>query len=116
MKTSSAILNLDYLHLMTDGDPDMLRTMVRMLQAELPEAWATIQSAHAKEDWDAIQRTCHQLKASLPFTGHQELEATNKALESAARLGKAGAPAAGILLQTMAELIPAVVDALQDLE
>ncbi len=116
MKTTSAILNLDYLRLMTDGDPDMLKTMIGMLRAELPEALAAIRAAYARADWDDLQRTCHQLKATLPFTGHQTLEATNKALESTARRGKAGETAAGPLIETMAGLIPAVVEALREWE
>ena len=58
-------INLEYLETMTDGDADMMQTMLEMLIAEIPEEMDNMKQCAEKEDWNEIFQISHKMKTTL---------------------------------------------------
>ena len=85
---STAVYNhikLDYLDLMSDGDPDMKKTMLEMLLAELPEEFAKMRSLSDQSNWEELGNVSHKMKSTLAFVGNDEMTNSNKKLELLAK-------------------------------
>ncbi len=81
---SALVLNyiqLDYLETMTDGDSDMMQTMLDMLIAEIPEEIGKMNDALTIQDWEELFQVSHKMKTTLSFVGNETMIATNKKLE-----------------------------------
>lgn len=85
---STAVYNhikLDYLDLMSDGDPDMKKTMLEMLLAELPEEFAKMRNLTDQKGWEELGNVSHKMKSTLAFVGNDEMTNSNKKLELLAK-------------------------------
>jgi HPt (histidine-containing phosphotransfer) domain-containing protein len=74
-------VNLDYLELMSDGDPDMKKTMLEMLMAELPEEFSKMRDYTDAQDWEELSSVSHKMKSTLAFVGNDTMTNANKAIE-----------------------------------
>ncbi len=81
MNTAIKYTNLDYLHLMADGDEDMVQTMLGMLMEELPEEVAKIKKLNEAQDWPELSKVSHKMKSTLAFIGNDEMTNANKEIE-----------------------------------
>lgn len=78
-------IQLDYLETMTDGDPDMMQTMLDMLIMEIPEEIEKMNVALAAQDWEELFQLSHKMKTTLSFIGNEEIIEANKTVEHNAR-------------------------------
>lgn len=78
-------IQLDYLETMTDGDSDMMQTMLDMLIAEIPEEIEKMNAALTIQDWQELFQISHKMKTTLSFIGNEQMIHTNKTLEHNAR-------------------------------
>lgn len=78
-------INLEYLETMTDGDADMMQTMLEMLIAEIPEEMDNMKQCAEKEDWNEIFQISHKMKTTLSYIGNTEMIELNRQIEHDAR-------------------------------
>jgi HPt (histidine-containing phosphotransfer) domain-containing protein len=88
-------INLEYLETMTDGDADMMQTMLEMLIAEIPDEMDKMKQSVKTEDWNEIFQISHKMKTTLSYIGNTDMIELNKQLEHDARHREniAGVPA-----------------------
>ena len=104
-------LELSYLELMSDGDPDMKLTMVEMLIEELPVELAKMKTHLENLEWDQLGDVSHKMKSTLAFVGNDSLTNANKDIELIAKSG--GSPEISKLLAAMEEIFPHVMNELE---
>jgi HPt (histidine-containing phosphotransfer) domain-containing protein len=78
-------INLEYLETMTDGDADMMQTMLEMLIAEIPDEMDKMKQSVKTEDWNEIFQISHKMKTTLSYIGNTDMIELNKQLEHDAR-------------------------------
>ncbi len=78
-------INLDYLELMSDGDPDMKKTMLEMLMEELPAEFSKMRNLTDSNNWEELGSVSHKMKSTLAFVGNNEMTTSNKELELLAK-------------------------------
>jgi HPt (histidine-containing phosphotransfer) domain-containing protein len=78
-------INLEYLETMTDGDADMMQTMLEMLIAEIPEEMDKMMQYSKSEDWNEVFQISHKMKTTLSYIGNIEMIELNKQIEHDAR-------------------------------
>ena len=83
--TTYNYIQLDYLETMTDGDAEMMQTMLEMLITEIPDEMSKIKESLAIKDWQEMFQISHKLKTTLSFVGNQDMINTNKTLEHCTR-------------------------------
>lgn len=79
---ASAVINLDYMDMMSDGDADMKKVMLEMLLEEIPQELQKMREVHATADWDALASVSHKMKSTLAFVGNDIMTNANKELET----------------------------------
>lgn len=79
--TTYNYIQLDYLETMTDGDADMLQTMLEMLITEIPEEVEKMQNSLAVNDWHELFQISHKMKTTFSFVGNEKVIEANKNLE-----------------------------------
>jgi HPt (histidine-containing phosphotransfer) domain-containing protein len=108
--TSFANINLEYLETMTDGDSEMMKTMLEMLLVEIPEEFEKMDVALAAKDWNEMFQLSHKMKTTLSFIGNSTMIEINKVLEDNTR-HRTDLAAVPTLLKSLTELsIHAVAD------
>lgn len=75
-------LNLDYLELMTDGDPSMKKMMLDILFEELPADLKLLSDYYEKEEWIDLKSISHKLKSTLSFIGNDHMTIANTQIEA----------------------------------
>jgi HPt (histidine-containing phosphotransfer) domain-containing protein len=78
-------INLEYLETMTDGDADMMQTMLEMLIAEIPDEFGKMSQSAQAEDWNEVFQISHKMKTTLSYIGNTEMIDLNKTIEHNAR-------------------------------
>jgi HPt (histidine-containing phosphotransfer) domain-containing protein len=78
-------INLEYLETMTDGDADMMQTMLEMLIAEIPEEMEKMMECSKADDWNEVFQISHKMKTTLSYIGNVEMIELNKQIEHDAR-------------------------------
>jgi HPt (histidine-containing phosphotransfer) domain-containing protein len=78
-------IQLDYLETMTDGDSDMMQTMLDMLIIEIPEEMEKMKIALAANDLEELFQLSHKMKTTLSFIGNEDMIEANKKLEHNSR-------------------------------
>lgn len=76
------MVNLDYMDMMSDGDPDMKKVMLEMLLEEIPHELQRMREVHAASDWNGLASVAHKMKSTLSFVGNDTMTKANKELES----------------------------------
>ncbi len=105
-------IQLDYLETMTDGDADMMQTMLDMLIAEIPEEIEKMNDSLAIKDWQELFQISHKMKTTLSFIGNEQMIKTNKTLEHNAR-HETDLDAIPAFVKELTELSVMVVEELQ---
>ncbi len=103
-----AHINLAYLELMADNDPEMKAVMLDMLLDELPEELEKMKNHFASGSWEDLGSVSHKMKSTLAFVGNEEMTAANKDIET---MAKDGAEAGKLerLLNVLVEMCPKVM-------
>jgi HPt (histidine-containing phosphotransfer) domain-containing protein len=103
-------INLEYLEKMTEGDRalerDMLKVLVKELQAEIP----TMRALHAAGNWRELAEVSHRLKNSLAYAGNAAMTKTNGEIELIARRGQGVEKLPGLLAGLEAALPPILAE------
>jgi len=80
--SASSLLNLDYMDMMSDGDPDMKKVMLEMLLEEIPQELQKMREVYTAADWNGLASVAHKMKSTLSFVGNDAMTNANKELES----------------------------------
>jgi len=80
-------INLEYLELMADGDPEMKGVMLDMLLTELPEELPKMRTEFDQQAWEILGSTSHKMKSTLSFVGNPQMNEANKEIESICKEG-----------------------------
>jgi HPt (histidine-containing phosphotransfer) domain-containing protein len=108
--TTFQYINLDYLEQMSDGDAEMMQTMIEMLLVEIPEEIEKMQHCVTTNDWEELFQLSHKMKTTLAFIGNEEMISINKTIEHCSR-HKVDLPEVPKMVQQVAELAkPALVE------
>ena len=110
--TTLSYVQLDYLETMTDGDADMMQTMLDMLIEEIPDEIKKMNESLAQKDWQELFQISHKMKTTLSFIGNETMININKTLEHCSRYEESLAELPG-LVQQLDELSVKVVEELQ---
>ena len=110
--TTLSYVQLDYLETMTDGDADMMQTMLDMLIEEIPDEIRKMNETLAQKDWEELFQISHKMKTTLSFIGNETMININKTLEHCSRYEESLAELPG-LVQQLDELSVKVVEELQ---
>jgi HPt (histidine-containing phosphotransfer) domain-containing protein len=78
-------INLNYLHTMSDQDPEMVATVLGMLIAELPVEVAKLDKLISSKNWTEVHLVSHKLKSTLSFVGSEEMTKYNTAIMDSAK-------------------------------
>lgn len=97
-------INLEYLELMADGDPEMKGVMLDMLLTELPEELSKMRTEFDQQSWELLGSTSHKLKSTLSFVGNPQMNAANKEIESICKEGD-NPSQVGDMIKTMESLV-----------
>jgi HPt (histidine-containing phosphotransfer) domain-containing protein len=108
-------IQLDYLETMTEGDADMMQTMLEMLITEIPEEIEKMQVCVASKDWKELFELSHKMKTTLSFVGNTDMINTNKTLEHCSRFEESIAEIPA-MVQKLADLTPHVIEELQQVQ
>jgi len=101
-------INLEYLELMADGDPEMKVVMLDMLVTELPEELAKMRKEFDEQDWEILGSTSHKMKSTLSFVGNPKVTEANKEIESICK-AKDDPQQIGDMIKIMEELVPSIL-------
>jgi len=101
-------INLEYLELMADGDPEMKVVMLDMLITELPEELAKMRKEFDEQDWEVLGATSHKMKSTLSFVGNPQMTEANKEIESICK-AKDDPQQIGKMISTMEALVPGIL-------
>ncbi len=77
-------IDLSYMDLMSDGDPDMKKTMLEMLFDEPIAEMHKMKELEEQKDWTELKAVSHKMKSTLSFVGNELLTNTNKKIEQIA--------------------------------
>ncbi len=110
--TTLSYVQLDYLETMTDGDADMMQTMLDMLIEEIPDEIRKMNETLAQKDWQELFQISHKMKTTLSFIGNETMININKTLEHCSRYEESLAELPA-LVQQLDELSVKVVEELQ---
>jgi FOG: HPt domain len=103
-----AYINLDYLELMADNDPEMKGVMLDMLLTELPEELNKMQELFAASSWKDLGSVSHKMKSTLAFVGNNQMTEANKNIETMSKEGEE-AEELGNMLNILVEVCPKVM-------
>ena len=81
MKKAFSYIDLSYMDLMSDGDPEMKKVMLDMLLSELPEEVASLKVLFQDNNIEDLGKLSHKMKSTLAFVGNPEMTEANKELE-----------------------------------
>ena len=73
-------INLEYLHAITDGEKPIIRVILEMFIAQVPEFIQNLNSFYQAGDYNALGREAHKAKSSLQIVGMTDLESDMKIL------------------------------------
>ena len=101
-------INLEYLELMADGDPEMKVVMLDMLLTELPEELAKMRKEFDEQAWEILGSTSHKMKSTLSFVGNPKMTEANKDIESICKEGER-LTQIGDMINAMEALVPSIL-------
>jgi HPt (histidine-containing phosphotransfer) domain-containing protein len=113
--TTYNYIQLDYLETMTDGDADMMQTMLEMLITEIPEEIEKMKVCVAAKDWQELFQVSHKMKTTFSFVGNEAIINTNKTLEHCSRHEESLDEIPG-LVEQIEELAIKIVEELQQVQ
>jgi len=106
-------INLEYLELMADGDPEMKGVMLDMLLTELPEELSKMRTEFDQQAWEVLGSTSHKLKSTLSFVGNSQMNEANKEIENICKEGENPAQI-GDMIKTMEGLVDDILLEIND--
>ncbi len=101
-------INLEYLELMADGDPEMKTVMLDMLVTELPEELVKMRKEFDEQAWEVLGSTSHKMKSTLSFVGNPKMTEANKEIESICK-AMDNPSQIGAMIESMEELVPSIL-------
>lgn len=97
---ASAVINLDYMDMMSDGDADMKKVMLEMLFEEIPLEIQKMREVYNAADWSGLASVSHKMKSTLSFVGNDAMTNANKELETIGKT-KEGTERADSLIEVL---------------
>ena len=107
-----AYIKLDYLELMSDGDPEMKAVMLEMLLSELPEELKKMQDLFSTTNWKELRSVSHKMKSTLAFVGNDPMTEAYKQIETLTKIGPEVSQVES-QLNILVEMCPKVIAELQ---
>lgn len=107
-RNSYQFINLEYLELMADGDPEMKVVMLDMLVTELPEELEKMRKEFDEQSWEVLGSTSHKMKSTLSFVGNSMMTEANKEIESICKENN-NPTQIGEMIKTMEALVPGII-------
>ena len=107
-----AYIKLDYLELMSDGDPEMKAVMLEMLLSELPEELKKMQDLFSTTNWKELRSVSHKMKSTLAFVGNDPMTEAYKQIETLTKNGPEVSQVES-QLNILVEMCPKVIAELQ---
>jgi two-component system, sensor histidine kinase and response regulator len=86
-ETEEAAFDRSTLLTRTDGDTDLIRTLVEVFDEERPKLLGDIEVALETNDTDALERAAHTLKGAVGVFGAEQARVKAESVEAAAREG-----------------------------
>ena len=106
-------INLEYLHLMSDGDIDMEQTILAMLIDEIPTEIALMRTAFDEGNFNALKEVSHKMKSTLSFIGNPQMTAANSEIEMLCK-SSMDSNRIGELMPVMEKFMPLVLADLKE--
>lgn len=88
MSKQFKVIDLSYLHEISDGSNDLINDLVGMFFEQIPEYQQLLNDLYLKKDWINLGKTAHKAKSAILMVGMQELAGKLKILEENAKEGK----------------------------
>jgi len=88
MERQEHIIDLTYVKDMAGGSMDLVREMINIFIAQIPEFLEEMRSCHKKEDWYRLGLIAHKAKSSVAVMGMEQQAMDLKELESLAKEAK----------------------------
>ncbi len=107
---TSTMINLDYMDMMSDGDPDMKKVMLEMLLEEIPQELVKMREVHTASDWNGLASVAHKMKSTLSFVGNDSMTNANKELESIGKSQEGTDKVAGLIEVLENTSVPVLVE------
>lgn len=107
---TSTMINLDYMDMMSDGDPDMKKVMLEMLLEEIPQELKRMREVHAAADWNNLASVAHKMKSTLSFVGNDAMTNANKELEGIGKSQEGTDKVAGLIDILENTSVPVIVE------
>ena len=108
-------IQLDYLETMSEGDSDMMQTMLEMLITEIPEEVEKMKHCVVTQNWEELFQLSHKMKTTLSFVGNEDMINTNKTLEHCAH-HEVSIDEIPAMVQTLMNLTPKVIEELRQVQ
>ena len=110
--TTFNYIQLDYLETMTEGDTEIMQTMLDMLISEIPEEIEKMNHCVATKNWSELFELSHKMKTTLSFVGNVDMINTTKTLEHCAR-HEVSLDEIPAMVKKLTDLAPPVIDELR---
>lgn len=88
MKHQEHIIDLSYVKGMAGGNIDLVREMIDIFLAQIPEFLAEMRSCYEKEDWYHLGLIAHKAKSSVAVMGMEQQAMDLRELEMMAKEAK----------------------------
>jgi PAS domain S-box-containing protein len=72
-KEKESLINLDYLHQLSDGDKEFTITMIEYFIENTPGVIESMKQSYDQKDWKALRNIAHKFKPQLNFMGINSL-------------------------------------------
>lgn len=76
------IVDLSYLNMLADGDPDFINEMITTFIANTPELIDEMKTALGNKEYVEVGRVAHKIKPTITFMGIHSFEDKIKTLEA----------------------------------
>jgi len=104
-------INLEYMDMMSEGDPEMKKVMLGMLLEELPTEIEKMGPLCDQANWNDLASVSHKMKSTLAFVGNAAMTESNKEIELICKNGGDTSRIPG-LLQTLNSSVTPVMSEL----
>ncbi|MCB0662242.1 MAG: Hpt domain-containing protein [Saprospiraceae bacterium] len=106
-QTDFQYINLEYLEMVTDGDPEMKKEILGLVIDEIKNDMPRLNALSDSGDWETFHHITHKFKSTLAFVGNELLLDTNREMEHRSKF-KENLEGVPVLLQLVNELHPRV--------
>ncbi len=85
MKKQWDIINIDYLHSISNGDNKFIIDLIDLMLEQIPDYQSRLNNLYNEGDWNNLAKIAHKAKSAIIMMGMNELAAALKNLEENAK-------------------------------